>query len=61
MDDQQALLDGLAGDLGILCGLAVGHFGLVAGGFVDFCRHGGTLVVQAAAFKATATPWPESH
>jgi len=34
MDDQQALLDGLFGDLGVLDGLAIGHFGLVACVFV---------------------------
>jgi len=57
MDDQQAFLDGLGGDLGILRGLAIGHFGLVAGGFVGFCRHGRTMGVPPAAFKAR----PESR
>ena len=33
MDDEQALLDGLAGDLGILHGLALGHLGAMALGF----------------------------
>ena len=34
VDDQQALLDRLAGDLGILHGLALGHLGAMALGFL---------------------------
>ena len=61
VDDQQAFLDGLGGDLGILRGLAVGHFRLVAGGFIGFCRHGRTMGVPDAAFKTTRIPLPDSH
>src|SRR5262249_23937215 len=43
MDDQEALLDRLAGDLGILDRLATGHFGFVACLFVGFGRHAGLL------------------
>ena len=56
MDDQQALLDRLVGHLGVLCGLAVGHFGPVAGGFVGFRGHGGTMVGRTDPFKTTGIP-----
>ena len=44
MDDQEAFLDGLGGDLGVLRGLAIGHFRLVTGGFIGFGGHVPTIL-----------------
>src|SRR5215469_7414547 len=52
MHDQQTLLDGLAGDFGVLHGFALGHLGAVAFGFGFFDGAGHGVVSGLALIRS---------
>ena len=59
MDDEQALLDGLGGDLGVLHGLALGHLGAMALLLVllHVFGHGSTFSGMASPATMNRTWW----